>query len=327
MNFLKQMRLIALLLAAGIAAGCLLTSAWPVRYWASARVVLPGDEVVWLVHAGRDPQSAAQPLAAQLAAYVGRKGEILDPLVVRAQRPSLALNLALGGAAGLVLGLGAGFLRSRRLRPVRTERELVDALGQPLLAARPVRRESMRALCAQLLEHWFTPGRALLAVVGASPGEGRSRFTAQLAVAFAEMGCRTLVIDGDFRAPALHRVFDLPNEHGLADFLEDRRVSLASAGDNLAVMVAGSAIRDPLELLSRSRLSALVAEARRHFRVVLIDTPAAARGPDFQMFAAHAGGALVVTHRASADAAALAGLRADLARCASRLVTTVIHED
>ena len=91
-------------------------------------------------------------------------------------------------------------------------------------------------------------------------------------------------------------------------------------------MVAGSAGTDPLELLSRPRLAALLAEARKHFRVVLIDTPAAARGPDFEMFAALAGGALVVTDRKNGDAGALKELHTALKRCAARLVTTVIHQ-
>jgi Mrp family chromosome partitioning ATPase len=92
-------------------------------------------------------------------------------------------------------------------------------------------------------------------------------------------------------------------------------------------MVAGSAPADPLELLSRPRLPALLGEARKHFRVVLIDTPAAVRGPDFEMLAALAGGALVVMHRAKTDIGALKALHAALARCAAQLVTTLIDQD
>ena len=45
----------------------------------------------------------------------------------------------------------------------------------------------------------------------------------------------------------------LPGQ-ALADFLRDERVSLAMPGDNLTVMVAGSVMQDPLELLRRPRL-------------------------------------------------------------------------
>jgi hypothetical protein len=48
-------------------------------------------------------------------------------------------------------------------------------------------------------------------------------------------------------SPGLHRAFRLLNAHGLAASLRDGRVSFASAGDNLTVMVAGSVMQDPLE--------------------------------------------------------------------------------
>jgi Mrp family chromosome partitioning ATPase len=329
--FLEHARLPALALAVGLATAYALTAAWPARYAATARVMMPaeavsGSRIVKIERLADDPQAAASSVREELDVYLRRKGELLDAPIVMPQHPSLPLNLAIGGAAGLALGAGLLAARLRRRQPVRTERELVSALGEPLLASRPLRTETMRELAMPLLEHWFNGGHQLLAIVGAQPGEGRSRFTAQLAVAFAELGHKTLVIDGDFRAPAMHRAFRLPNSHGLADFLLDRRVSLASAGENLAVMVAGSAAADPLELLSRPRLQALLAEARKHFRVVLIDTPATARGPDFEMFAALAGGALVLTDRARADAGALKGLHAALKRCAAQLVTTVIRQ-
>jgi len=329
--FLGHARLPALAFAIGLGIAYALTAAWPSRYTASARVIMPagavpGGRIVKIEHEAADPQTAASAVHEQLAIHIRQKGEVLDPPVARLQRPSLPLNLALGGAAGLALGVGLLIGRQRRRQPVRNERELVNALGEPLLAARLLRPDTVHALCEQLIAHWFTREHPLLPIVSANPGDGRSRIVAQLALAFAELGHRTLVIDGDLRAPALHRAFSLPNTHGLADFLCDKRVSLASAGANLSVIVAGSASADPLELLSRSRLPALLAEARKHFRVVLIDTPAAARGPDFEMFAALGGGALVVMRPASADRGALRQLHAALERCAARLVTTVIHQ-
>src|SRR5947207_7418283 len=87
----------------------------------------------------------------------------------------------------------------RQSRRVRGERELVAAIGNPLLAARPSSPEALGVLCRQLLEHWFGAGRTLLPLVSLRAGDGRSTLAAELARRFAAMGERTLLIDADLR--------------------------------------------------------------------------------------------------------------------------------
>ena len=128
----------------------------------------------------------------------------------------------------------------------------------------------------------------------------------------------------DFRSPSLHQKFSLKNTGGLADLLDGRVVRLAACRENLAVLVAGAVREDPLELLSRQRLRHFLGAAARPFRVVLIDTPAAERGPDLEMFAALAGGALLVV-RPGENAARLARLRKRLTLCRARPVATVFN--
>jgi protein-tyrosine kinase len=244
---------------------------------------------------------------------------LVDPPLVVAARPLFRTDLA-WLAAFVFLGFAWIFLRLRK--PVaRSEAELATALGPALLAARPL---AVQSLTHQLLAHWFKPGRAVLAVVSPQKGDGRTRLAAELARAFARLGEPTLVIDADLRSPQLHRAFGLSNRAGLADFLEGRSVRLEHCADNLAVLVAGRAGGDPLELLSRERLREFLAAAAQRYRVVLVDTPAAARGPDLQLFAAFAGGALVVTRRPT-ETKALERLRDFLAGARARVVGTVLN--
>ncbi len=227
--------------------------------------------------------------------------------------------LAPAAAAGLLVCL---LLLCRRGRPaLRSENELNQAIGLPMLAARPL---APQALSRQLLAHWFGRGRAILAVVSPGRRDGRSRVAADLARELARMGEPTLLIDADFRSPALHRAFGLANRAGLADFLEGRAVRLAHCAENLSVLVAGRSGADPLELLSRRRLQDLLAVVAKRYRVVLVDTPAAERGPDLQLFAAFGGGALVVTRFAS-EIPSLERLRDLLVACKARVVGTVLN--
>jgi receptor protein-tyrosine kinase len=211
---------------------------------------------------------------------------------------------------------------ARHLREVRSEQALIEAIGEPLLAARPAQPEALRALCHQLLEHWCVGARALLPIISARAGDGRSTLALALAHEFARLGERTLLIDADFRAPSLHVRLGLPNRLGLADLLDGRDVQMAACRQNLAVLVAGSVRQDPLELLSRERLRHFLAAAARPFRVVLVDTPAAERGPDFEIFAALARGALLAVRRGE-EVVRLTRLRRRLLRCAARPVASV----
>lgn len=294
-----RLRLAALVLVAALACAYAATAAWPVRYAASASVLLPPtgtpvSRVLRIEDVAADAHSALTRVQDQIRIHVSRKAQVIDAPAVRPQRPSLALNLALGGAAGLVLAL---LLALRRPRNLRLSPGSVVALGERLLA------------------HWFAPERRMLALVGIDGAESRARLAVQLAAALAELGHRTLLIDGDLRAPSLHRELGLANRGGLAGLLERGRVDLARVKDNLSVVVAGEPDGDPLELLAQPRLRAFLADAREHFGVVLLHAPAAARGPDYQMFAALAGGALVIGDPER--------LHASLERCGAQVVATV----
>ena len=207
-------------------------------------------------------------------------------------------------------------------RPVRHEREVVAALGEPLLAAHPASEAGLRALSRQLARYWFAGGRRLLPIVALGQQAARSL---QLARAFVALGARTLLVDADLRSPRIHAHLGVPRGNGLADALDGRamRVALVESG-NLGVLPAGRVRGEPLELLSREGLGPLLRAAAEPFDVALVATAPLERGPDFEIFAALAGGALVLVPE-GAGASELRALRARLARCSARVVATVLE--
>jgi Mrp family chromosome partitioning ATPase len=163
----------------------------------------------------------------------------------------------------------------------------------------------------------------ILPVVSAARGVGRTRTAVQLAQALAAMGEKTLLVDADLRSPGVHAELGLPNRAGLTGFLEGGNAALVHCSANLSVLVAGRCGADPLDLLSRPRMQALLSQAAQRYGAVLVDTPASACGPDLQLFAAFGGGALVVTRRA-AEPGRLARLQKLLSTCKARIVGTVL---
>ena len=312
---LSRWRLLALVLTLALASAFTAALLSPQRYVATGGVLTP-EGMRRAHYSAPDPQAALALVQRFIDSH--RSPVLVDPPLVVPESSGLATNVLAALAAGAVLGLL--LLRRRNPRAVRSENELIDTLGLPIVAARPL---AAHALAQQLRAHWFGRGRPVLAVVSAQAGEGRTRVAAELARAFAASGAPTLLIDADFRSPALHRAFGLRNRAGLADFLEGRASQLAHCAENLSVLVAGRSGADPLELLSRQRMQDLLAAAAKRYQVVLVDTPAAACGPDLQLSAAFAGGALVVVKQGS-EAAALERLRDLLECCQARVVGTVL---
>ena len=170
--------------------------------------------------------------------------------------------------------------------------------------ARPHGRQSeaLRTLRSQLLMRWFTERRKSIAVSAARPGEGCATLTANLAVSFAQLGERVLLIDANLRDPQQHRLFGLNNGAGLSGLLSERcdvETALAAVPgfDNLNVMVAGALPPNPQELLNRVAFSYLVETAPRLFDVILIDTPAMLEFADAQLIGALTGGYVLATRR------------------------------
>lgn len=163
-----------------------------------------------------------------------------------------------------------------------------------------VEGDQIRALRSQLQMRWFNaPGkRTALSVVSTSRGDGRSHLAANLAVSFAQVGERTLLIDADLRNPRQHELFRLEGGAGLSSLLagrmHDRAVSFIPGLPGLAVLPAGPTPPNPAELLGTSSIDRLLEQSMSTFDVVIIDTPAFELGDDALLMARFTGAALAV---------------------------------
>jgi chain length determinant protein tyrosine kinase EpsG len=165
------------------------------------------------------------------------------------------------------------------------------------------RAEELRALRTQLLIRWCNARleRPMLAVVSPGPGEGRSYVVANLAVAFSQLGQRTLLIDADLRTPRQHRIFNISDQIGLSTILSGRAdhaaVVPAPEFGTLSLLPAGACPPNPQELLLRPAFVTLLDKLQTEFDVILFDTPPAHLYADAQSLAFRAGGALVLARK------------------------------
>jgi succinoglycan biosynthesis transport protein ExoP len=170
----------------------------------------------------------------------------------------------LGGLLGLALGIGLAFLAEALDRGVRSEQEIEEKLGVPLLGRvpRPTRRlenenklvmleepmgvhaQTFRRLRTSLEFVNFERGARMIMVTSALPREGKSTTVANLAVALARAGRRVLLVDLDLGRPTLQSFFGFSSEHGFTDAVV-KRTSLSEAIRSIALPGPGRLLPDP----------------------------------------------------------------------------------
>jgi polysaccharide biosynthesis transport protein len=270
-------------------------------------------------------------------------------------QPRPVRNAFLGLGLGLVLGLALAFLRESLDTRVRTAAEISEQLELPLLARipEPPRHIRNRNHLVMLAE----PGRAhaeafrmlrtnlefanlerrarTIMVTSAVEKEGKSTTVANLAVAFARAGRRTVLVDLDLRRPYLAPLFGLVHDRfGITDValrhvaLDDaiwsvpvssgRAVRTHTNGNGpaegvLQFLPAGSLPPDAGEFVASDTLVEILEEVTARADLVLIDAPPLLHVGDAMTLSARVDALLVVSRMTLARRSMLAEVRRVLA--------------
>jgi len=191
--------------------------------------------------------------------------------------------------------------------------------------------EVFRSIRAQLkLRSADKPTRPPIAVLSADRGEGKSYFAANLAVAFSQLGERTLLIDADLRNPRQQTIFGIDESSGLSNVLSGRSESHAvhpvTGLPNLFVLPVGPVPPNPLELVEGTRFAAMLAMVSATFDHVIVDTPAFRDGMDSAVIAAACRFALVVVRRHRTPMNGVQDLLAALSRSPAEVAGVVLND-
>lgn len=231
----------------------------------------------------------------------------LPPLAASAPRPGLVLIVAALIAAGL--SIAGALLKEFHFGGITSPQQLRNVLPVPVAASVPSVRiagsdevmadaifkdplspisESFRRLRATIdLKIPQQRGAAtVITVTSAFAGEGKSTVALSLARTYAAAGQRCLLIDADFRNPAIHRLIRATPPRGLLEFLEtgsengptDEEIAssfyIADTVPGLHVVLGAQPADGPTDkVLQSAGFTQLVRNARTLFDVVILDTP------------------------------------------------------
>lgn len=260
--------------------------------------------------------------------------------------PSMNGNLIKAAMVGLMLGvllaLAFEYLDDTFKRPDDIEKQL----GLPVLGAIPMLRapmtplraledvrsafsESYRSLRTALQ---FSTDRGVprsLLITSAMPIEGKSTTALVLAMYYAQLGKRVLIIDGDLRNPTLHRSLNVDNSQGLSNYLSGsvRPTEMIRPTEipGLMYMPTGPLPPNPAELLMGPKMVSLLTVAAEKFDLLIIDGPPVMGLADAPILSNMAQGTLLVVranqNRISVVRNALKRLRSARAHVVGALLT------
>lgn len=212
--------------------------------------------------------------------------------------PTKSRVYAVALAAGLVLGMGLGLLRDWMDQRLRSAEEVMATLGVPVLGTIPhmsrrltqVQRGQRVFLdpMSEVAEAFRTVRTAVyfgarsdksktLLITSAMPGDGKSATASNLAIAMAQAGQRTLLLDCDFRKPTQHIIFEVDASVGVSTVLAGRepleRAIQRTAVEGLDILPGGPIPLNPSEILNSQAFSDMVDELATRYDHIVIDSP------------------------------------------------------
>ncbi len=209
-------------------------------------------------------------------------------------RPKPVQSLMLGLLLGLGTGIGLAFAIEALDNTLKTQADVEQLLGTPVLGLVPIIGAAAGADAAEATDHmrerdlgvfldpksvaaeccrsirtnilFMSPDRPLktIVVTSPSPQEGKTTTAINLGVTMAEAGGRVLIIDTDMRRPRLHRSFGVPNQTGISTVIVGKATLQEAIKrtdvPNLDILPCGPVPPNPSELIHTDRFGAVLAE-------------------------------------------------------------------
>ena len=190
--------------------------------------------------------------------------------------------------------------------------------------------EAIRTLRNTILLSDFESRLHSIVLTSATPGEGKTTLAAHLAIAHAEQGKKTLLVDGDLRRPSLHAKFGLNPNEGLSDVLTGelqwQAATIPIEGKaNLSLLPAGLGSHRAADLIGQ-RLSLLLDEFDKEYDMVILDSPPLLGFAECLQMTSAADGVLIVSRAAETKRRSVAEVIALLHRVRANIVGVVLNQ-
>jgi len=272
--------------------------------------------------------NSAQELKVVKAGAVGNV-RIVDYAVIpnKPVKPNKGLVVALSVVLGVLIGVGAAFLRKSLRGAVEDPNVLEKKIGLPVYATVPYshkqkkiykesRRdikknavlavafpedlaiESLRSLRTSLHFTQLNARNNIILVTSSRPDSGKSFISVNLCAVLADIDKRVLIVDADFRKGQLHNYFNIQREPGMSDAISSEieldKCIHNTAINNLSIVPGGMVPLNPSELLMNDKVTKVLNIFSEKFDYVIIDSPPVLAVTDAAIIGSMAGTTILV---------------------------------
>lgn len=180
-----------------------------------------------------------------------------------------------------VIAISILWYRERKVSPQKefepeAQEELVRKKLITHLDPRSSVSEAYRGLRTNILSFDIEKPIRTLLVTSALPGEGKTTVVTNLAITFANLGNKVLLVDAALRRPLIDKIFELDRTPGLVEILTGGlrwTEAMNSTGiDNLTLITSGKLPFNPSEILSSIKMKELIEEFKSQFDIILFDS-------------------------------------------------------
>ncbi len=264
----------------------------------------------------------------------------------RPRSPRLTMGAGVALALALLIGLGLALLLDGLDRTLKTQSDVENKLGLPLLGIVPriakgaeltviegrvsIAAEYLRMIRTSLLFAGVSKKMHRVLITSSAAAEGKTLTAINLAAVVAQAGGRVLLVDCDLRRPTLKAAFGLNGDVGLMSVVLGtatlEEAIRPTSVPNLFVLPCGPLPPDPAELIARPRFLEVLDQCGQRFDQVFIDSPPAGPVTDPALLADACDGIILVTRAGRTTLDQLRRAEHNLGECSAPIVGVILND-
>lgn len=190
--------------------------------------------------------------------------------------------------------------------------------------------EAYRVLRTNIQYSSFDNPLKTIVITSSIPGEGKTTTVSNLAITFAQLGSKVLLIDADLRKPHIHKAFGINNHNGLSNILITRDnykdYINNSPVENLDIITCGVIPPNPSELLTSNAMKKFIDKTKEDYDLVFLDSPPVGTVTDAAILSTIVDGTILVAASGVVELDAILAAKELLSKVNANVIGIVLNK-